>query len=92
MTGDPGVADIDRVMIKKNLKTANTVFLFFNANKHWQSFINKSTKEFLAAKALREVFGGLNILKSALSLEKTPPTLEKSLKAATSLRLDYQRI
>ena len=41
--------------------------------------------EFLAAKTLREKFGGLNIMKSALSLEKKFSALERSLKAATKL-------
>ena len=41
--------------------------------------------ELLAAKTLREKFGGLNIMKSALSLEKKSSALERSLKAATKL-------
>ena len=38
------------------------------------------------AKTLRERFGGLNIMKSVLSLDKTPSKLERSFKAATKLR------
>ena len=41
--------------------------------------------EFLAAKTLREKCGGLNIMKSALSLEKKSSALERSLKATTKL-------
>ena len=50
--GDPGLADIDRLMIKKILKTGNTDFLFLDGNNHWQSLTNKRTGEFLAAKTL----------------------------------------
>ena len=41
------------------------------------------TGEFLAPKTLREKFAGLNIMKSVLSLDKTPSALERSFKAAT---------
>ena len=37
------------------------------------------------AKILREKFGGLNIMKSVLSLNETPSALERSFKAATKL-------
>ena len=54
MTGDPGLADLDRFMIEKKLKTGNTELLFLDGNKHWQSLTNKWTGEFLAPKTLRE--------------------------------------
>ena len=57
--------------------------LFLDGNKHWQSLTNKRTGEILAAKTLREKFGGLNIIKSVLSFDETPPRLERSFKAAT---------
>ena len=38
------------------------------------------------AKTLREKFGGLNIMKSVLSLDETPSALERYFKAATKLR------
>ena len=34
VTGDPGLSDLDQFMIKKNLKTGNTDFLFLDGNKH----------------------------------------------------------
>ena len=85
MTGDPGLADIDRFMIKKISKTGNTDLLFLDGNKHWQYLTNKRTGEFLAAKTLREKFGGLNIMKSVLNPDETPSALERSFKAATKL-------
>ena len=86
VTGDPGFADVDRFMIRKNSKRGNIEFLFLDADKHWQSLTNKRTGEFLAAKTLREKFGGLNIMKSVLSLDETPPPLERSLRTATKLK------
>ena len=86
MTGDPGLADLDRFTIRKNLKTGNMELLFLDSDKHWQSLTNKRTGEFLAPKTLREKFGGLNIMKSVLSLDETPPALEISFKTATKLK------
>ena len=86
VTNDPGLADIDRFMIKNPRKTGNTDLLFLDGNKHWQSLTNKCTCEFLAANTLREKFVGLIIMKSVLSLDETPSALERSFKAATKLR------
>ena len=85
VTGNPGLADIDRFTVKKNSKTSNTDLLILDGNKHWQSLTNERTDEFLAAKILREKYGGLNIMKSVLSLDETPPLLERSLSAASKL-------
>ena len=59
--------------------------LFVDGNNHWQSLTNKRAGGFLSTKTLREKFGGLCIMKSVLSLEKTPPTLVRSFKDATKL-------
>ena len=88
MTGDPGLADLDRFDLKKNPKTGNIEFLFLDENNQWQSLTNKRTGEFLAAKTLREKFGGLNIIKSVLSLDKTPPSLERLISAASKLKAE----
>ena len=66
-------------------KQFNTDLLFFDG-KHWQSLINKRIGELLAAKTLREKFGGSNIVKRVLSLEETPSALERSFKVAIKLR------
>ena len=86
MTGDPSLADLKQFMIKKNSKTGNIELLFLDRNKHWQSLNNKETGEFLAPNLLKEKFGGLNIIKSVLSLDQTPSVLERSISAATKLR------
>ena len=77
---------MDRFNIKKNSKTGNIELFFLDADRHWQSPTNKGTGEFLAAKTLREKFGGLNIMKSVLSLDQIPSALERSVKAATKLK------
>ena len=82
---DPGLGDIDQFTIKFFSKTGNTDLRFLDSNKHWQSLTNKRTGEFLAPKTLREKFGGLNMMKSVLSLDETLSALEKSFKAATKL-------
>ena len=88
MTGDPGLADLDRFDLKKNPKTGNIELLFLDENNQWQSLTNKRTGEFLAAKTLRVKFGGLNIIKSVLSLDKTPPSLERLISAASKLKAE----
>ena len=86
VTGDPGLADIDRFVIKKNTKTGNTELLFLDVNNQLQSLTNKRTGEFLSAKTLREKFGGLNAMKKSLGIDKTPPSLDRSIKAAGKLK------
>ena len=61
--------------------------LFLDGNNDWQCLNNKRTGEFLAVKTATEKFGGLNIMKSVLSLEKTPPSLERSFKTASKSEL-----
>ena len=73
-------------MIKKELKTGNIELLFFDGNKQWQSLTNERTGEFLAPTALRKKFGGLNIMKSVSSLDKTLSALEISIRAASKLK------
>ena len=60
--------------------------LFLDGNKHWQSISNKGTGGLLAGRTLREKFGGLNVMKSVLSLDKTPSALERYFKPTTKLR------
>ena len=86
VTGDLGLADLDQFMIKKNSKTVNIELLFLDADEHWKSLTNKCIGEFLAAKTLRKKFGGLNIMKSVLSLDETLSALERSVKAASKLK------
>ena len=84
--GNPDLIDLDRFKLTKNTKTSNTDLLFLDGINQWQPLTNKSPGEFLAAKTLSEKFGGLNIMKSVLSLDETPSVLERSVQAATKLK------
>ena len=64
MTGDPGLANLDQFMIKKNPKTGNIELLFLDGNNQWQFLANKCTGEFLVPNTLRKIFGGLYTMKS----------------------------
>ena len=86
VTADPGLADLDRFMIRKNLWTGNIELLFLDGNKHWQSLTNKRTGEFLVPRTLREKFGGLNKMKSVLSLDETQSALARSISAASKIK------
>ena len=86
VTCDPGLAVLDRFMIKKNSKAGNIELLFLNDNQHLQSLTNNRTGEFLASKTLREKFGGLDTMKSVLSLNQAPPLLEILISAASKLK------
>ena len=91
VTGDPGLADWDQFIIKKNSKTGNIELLFLEADKHRQSLTNKRTGEFLAAKTLREKIGGLNIMKTVLSLDEIPSALERSVKTAINSKVNCRK-
>ena len=92
MTGDPGLVDLDRFMIKKNTKTGNIELLFIEDNNQWQSLANNRTSEFLAPKTLREKFGGANTMKSVLSLDQTPPSLERLISATTRIKAELPTV
>ena len=59
--------------------------LFLDGNKHLQSLTNKRTGEFSAPKTLREKFGGLNKMKSVLSLDETQSALARLISAASKI-------
>ena len=47
---------------------------------------NKGTGEFLEPKTLTEKFGGLNTMERFLSINRTPPSLERLISAASKLK------
>ena len=67
-------------------KKGVTVFEFYNGD--WWVPLAKQTGEFFAPKTLGDKLGGLNTMKNFLGLDETPPTLEKSVKAAFKLNRD----
>ena len=68
------------------MKKPFTDLPFLDGDKHCQSFTNKRTGQFLAAKTFREKIGGSNVMKSVLSLDEAPSALGRSFTAATKLR------
>ena len=48
--------------------------------------MTKQTGDFFAPKNLTDRFGGVNTMKKFLGVDKTPPALERSLRAATKLK------
>ena len=60
VTGNVGLAKLDKFIIKENPKIGKTDLLFFDHNKHWQHFTNKLNDGFLVAKTLIARFSGLN--------------------------------
>ena len=64
-------------------KKGVTIFKFYNGDR-WVP-LTKRTGEFFAPKAIRDRFGGLGTMKNFLGVDKTPPALARSFKAATKL-------
>ena len=85
VTGNPDLINLYRFILTKDPKKGVTASDFYNGNGRWVP-LTKQTGEFLAPKTLRERFGGLNIKKNFLGIDKAYPPLEKSFKAATKLK------
>ena len=72
----------------KLTKKGATIFEFY-AGDRWVS-LTKQTGEFFAPKALRDRFGGINAMKNFLGINTTPPSLERSISAASKLQQIYK--
>ena len=87
IAGNPDL-NLDRFTLTTDPKKGVTVFEFYNGDK-WVS-LTKKTGEFLATKTLKDRFGRLKAMKIFLGVDKTPPALERPLKAATKLKAELQ--
>ena len=76
---------LDRLKMKTNSKTGITDLLWYNG-KNWVSLTDQRTDEFLAVSTLKTKFGGLTPMKNFLNLEQTPPSTDRSIKAASLLK------
>ena len=83
-TGNPDLIDLDQFKLTKDPKKGVTIFKFYNSDRLVP--LAKQTGDFFTPKTLTETFGGLNIMKSILSLDETPSVLERSVKAASKLK------
>ena len=84
MRGNLDLIDLDRLKLTTDPKKGATIFEFYNSDR-WVT-LTKQTSQFFAPKNLRDRFGGVNTMKMFLDFNKTPPTIERSLSAATKLK------
>ena len=83
-TGNLDLIDLDRFKFMRDPKKGATIFEFYNGDR-WVP-LTKQTGELLAPRSLRDRFGEVNTIKYFLGVDKTPPSLERSFKAATKLK------
>ena len=83
--GSLDFVNLDRFKMKRNSKTGITDLLWYNGE-NWISLTNQQTGEFMAVSTLKTKFGGLTPMKNFLNLEKTPPSIDRLIKAANLLR------
>ena len=86
MTGNLDLIDLDQFRLTTDPKKGVTIFEFYNGDR-WVP-LTKQTGEFFAPKTLKDRFGGVNAMKNFLGIDKTPPVLERSLRAATKLKIE----
>ena len=89
VTGNLDLINLHRFKLTTDTKKEATIFELYNGDK-WVP-LTKQTGDFFAPKTLRDTFGGVNTMKKFLGVDKTPPALERSFKAATKLKSNYQR-
>ena len=89
-TGNIDLIDLGRLKLTRDPKKGATIFEFYNGDR-WVS-LTKQTGEFFAPKTLRDRFGRVNTMKEFLGVDKTPPSLEESLKAATKLSRELSTV
>ena len=83
--GSLDFVNLDRFKMKTNSKTGITDLLWYNGD-NWVSLANQRTGKFLAVSTLKTKFGGLTPMKKFLNLEQTPPSIDRSIKAANLLK------
>ena len=85
--GSLDFVNLDRFKMKTNSKTGITDLLWYNGQ-NWVSLTNQQTGEFLAVGTLKTKFGSLTPMKNFLNLEQSPPSIDRSIKAANLLKSD----
>ena len=76
----------NRFAIKKDIETGRKHLEFYDG-KNWKRLTQKKAPhKFLAANTLKNIFGGLENMKTFLDFEETPPALDRSIKAAKELK------
>ena len=80
-----GFVDFDWLKTKTNSKTGITDLLRYNGE-NWVALTNQRTGEFSAVSTLKTKFGDLPLMQKFLNLEQTPPSTDRSMKAAALLK------
>ena len=75
---------MDRFRLTKDKKKTVIIFEFCNGDR--QVSLTKQTSDFFAPKTLRDRFGGVNAMKNVSGIDTTPPSLERSINAASKLK------
>ena len=86
VTGNIDLIDLGRFRFTTDPKKRATIFEFYNGDR-WIP-LTKQTGDFFAPKTLRETSGGINAMKNFLGINRTPPSLERSISAASKLKAD----
>ena len=84
VTGNLDLINLDRFKLTTDPKKEATIFEFYNGDR-WVP-LTKQTGEFFAPKTLRDRFSGVNTIKKFSGVDRMPPALERSFKAATKLK------
>ena len=88
VTGNPDLIDLDRFRLIKDPKKGVAILKFYNGDR--QVHLTKQRGEFFAPKTLRGRFSGVNAMKQFLDMDRTPPSLKRSISAATKLKGELQ--
>ena len=83
VTGNLDLINLDRFRLTTDYKKGTTIFEFYIGDR-WVP-LTKQTGKFFALKSLSNKFDGVNTMRNILGIDKTPPALERSLKAAAKL-------
>ena len=83
VTGNLDLINLDRFRLTTDYKKGTTIFEFYIGDR-WVP-LTKQTGKFFALKSLRNKFDGVNTMRNILGIDKTPPALERCLKAAAKL-------
>ena len=84
VTDNLDLINLDRFKLTTDVKKEATIFEFYDGDR-WVP-LTKQTGEIFAPKTLKDRLVGVNTMKKFLGVDKTPPALERSFKAATRLK------
>ena len=84
VTGDIDLIDLDRFSLTTDPKKGVTICEFYNGDRRVP--LKKQTRDFFAPKTLRDTFGRVNAMEKFLGVDKAPPALGRSSRAASKIK------